>query len=107
MTNTKHAGIDGLRDGCWREGLRLGDFVYAPRSRRGNEHRTLRLRLKKHTIMQEEYDQAVQGKERTKAEEEYRVKEACTTTKSGLQFNLGSSAELDFIDDNSLPFRVG
>ena len=45
----------------------------------------------------------MQNKKREKAEVEYRVKQACASTKSGLQFNLSGFAKLELIDDKIVP----
>ena len=71
----------------------------------GGEHRTLQLLLNKGIITQQEYDQAVEEKERAKVEEEKRAKQANFFTKNGLQVRLGGFAEFDFIDHNTQSFQ--
>lgn len=48
-----------------------------------DDHRTLKLLLDKGIITQQEYDQAADEDQRTKAQEELQVKPAPATTKSG------------------------
>ena len=71
----------------------------------GGDHRALRLLLDKGIITQQEYDQAFEEEQRTKAEEEQRVKQAAAITKNGLQVKLGGFAEIDFISDNTRSYE--
>ena len=71
----------------------------------GDDHRALRLLLDKGIITQQEYDQAVEEEQATKAEDAQRLKQATAITKSGLQVKLGGFAEIDFIGDSTRSFE--
>ena len=71
----------------------------------GDDHRALRLLLDKDIITQQEFDQAFEEEQRTKAEEAQRMKQAAAITKNGLHVKLGGFAEIDFIGDSTRSFE--